>query len=264
AGGSRVAWITDACLDGAHPAVVIASPQAVQAASARDAAAARLRAVIATNQHWLAPPITNRLGMAYAYRQESPHQEQVFFDPAGHVLVQLASSKEKPGQVTRQVLWLASGRKVQAQPGDPYAQLEPCTSPLSTQKPPERRLLNLFFGLGIDCAVFAVGRNPEAFTARRLVFDAASGQDVLELEAVEDARLFTGTMLYFTSNAYMHDVRYTRSELIIDRATDRLIEERDHDRSGQFRRYVLGHLPGQAWPSVEKQPAGSTHTRSGS
>jgi len=29
----------------------------------------------------------------------------------------------KPDQVTRQVLWLVSGRKVQAQPGDPYAQL---------------------------------------------------------------------------------------------------------------------------------------------
>jgi len=108
---------------------------------------------------------------------------------------------------------------------------------LSTEKPPERRLRNLFFGLGIDCAVFAAGRNPEAFAARRLVFDVASDREVLELEAVEDARLFTGTMLYFTSSAYMHDVRYTRSELIIDRATDQLVEERDYDRSGR----LVGH-----------------------
>jgi len=255
AGGSRVAWITDVCLDGAHPAAVIASPQAVQAASARDAGAARLRAVIATNRHWLAPPITNRLGVAYEYRQEPPHREQVYFDPEGHVLVQLASSKEKPGQVTRQVLWLASGRKVQAQPGDPYAQLEPCTSPLSAEKPLERRLRNLFFGLGIDCAVFALGRNPEAFAAHRLASDVASGQEIIELEAVEDARLFTGTMLYFTSNAYMHDVRYTRSELIIDRATDQLIEERDYDRSGR----LVGHYWFDAYtvspPGAEPGPA---------
>ena len=42
---------------------------------------------------------TNRLGTASEYRQERPHRERVFFDPEGHVLVQLASSKEKPVRI---------------------------------------------------------------------------------------------------------------------------------------------------------------------
>jgi hypothetical protein len=56
----------------------------------------------------------------------------------------------------------------------------------------------------------------------------ADDRYVLVLHPKGKAALFTGTMLTFSSWAFMHDVRYDRSEIVCDAATHRPLQEKDY------------------------------------
>ena len=59
----------------------------------------------------------------------------------------------------------------------------------------------------------------------------AADRYLLVLHPKKDARLFTGTMLTFSSWSFMHDVRYHRSKIVCDAATHRPLEEKDYAES---------------------------------
>ena len=229
-GDRRVTWVEDVKVNEA-PAVL---RQATAASLARDAAEAVgapvLRALLNANQPWLLPSLPARRGLIYEYRQEAPYLERVLFDPEGNVMVRLEDSKENPGKATRQMLWLKDGRRMTGDSGDRYVTLEPASvaaeAPAESRAPLQRALQNLAVGLGWDCALTQIAREPGAFWIERQAANAP-GQFLLVAHARKDARLFAGTMLTFTSWANMHDVRFDRSEILCDEAIQRPLVERD-------------------------------------
>ncbi|HIJ64375.1 MAG TPA: M56 family metallopeptidase [Candidatus Hydrogenedentes bacterium] len=192
-------------------------------------------AVIEANRAWLLPPLEPRRGLVYDYRQEGLYRERVMFDKQGSIMVQLESTKDGPEIPTRQLLYLPDGTKVSSNYGEPYVQ----ESKIEGSGPGsilhrDRKVNDLATGLGLDCALTRMARQPSAFSSKvergtssdtyRLVLDSSNG----------DTKLFTGTMLTFTSWAYMHDVRYARSEIVVDAATHRPLEEKDFDSGGKL------------------------------
>ena len=85
----------------------------------------------------------------------------------------------------------------------------------------------------MDCALTRLARDPSAFKATVEPTQDGKGYRLL-LDAPGRAEIFTGTMLAFTSWAYMHDVCYRRSEIVVDAATHRPLEEKDYDDSGKL------------------------------
>jgi hypothetical protein len=206
----------------------------------------RLELLLNANRNWLLPSIAIRRGLIYEYRQEAPYLERVWFGPEGQIMVRLEASRESPDAPTRQRLWLPDGRRCSASAGDSYIRIEEPSG--ETQGYPEtwvrldRHVHGLAMGLGLDCALMQAARDPADFSVEVRPADAPD-QYLLVLRLRQDARLFTGTMLMFTSWAYMHDVQYQRAEILCDAATHRPIEERDYDSKGQLK----GHYQFDQW-----------------
>jgi hypothetical protein len=233
----RVAWVEQVKVNEQTPVL----RRAVEASLARDkaeAAGARaLRTFLKANQHWLLPSLEARRGLIYEYRQEEPYLERVLFylervlfDPEDNAMVVLEATNESPDKATRQSVWLADGHRITCNEGDRYVATEPRSvaagAPAETRPPLDCGLQNLAVGLGWDCGLTRLAREPGAFSIERLAADTP-GQYRLVAHPREDEELFAGTMLAFTSWAYMHDVRFDRSEILCDAATQRPLVERD-------------------------------------
>ena len=163
-------------------------------------------------------------------RQEDPYLERIVIDPAGNILARLESSKESPGKPTRQQLRLADGRSYFGDVTNAFPELSPAPSPESKNGNPSQRdrmIQHLAMGLALECALTRLAREPDDFWADARPVLNNTNQYLLVLRPKHDAKLFTGTMLAFTSWAYMHDVGYSRSEVVCDTATHRPLEEKD-------------------------------------
>ncbi|MDP2325775.1 MAG: hypothetical protein Q8N51_17345, partial [Gammaproteobacteria bacterium] len=96
----------------------------------------------------------------------------------------------------------------------------------------DRHRLNLATGLGWDCALTRMARTPSDFLATVEPGEDGSTYRLILRSRNRETKIFAGTMLMFTSWAYMHDVRYARSEILCNAATHRPSSEMDYDRNG--------------------------------
>lgn len=203
------------------------------------------------NRHWLLPSLEARRGVVYDYRQEPPYRERVVFDRDGRILVELAASREHPDGVSRQRLWLPNGQSIDASAGEAYVRASDV--PPVTFSVLERVVHHLAIGLRLDCALTRWAHLTNPGWAETIVDGPDPETYTLVLHWTKDARLFAGTMLSFTSWAYMHDVRYQRSEIRCDAETHCPLEEKDF--AGEklmghffFERYMdspAGPVPGR-------------------
>jgi hypothetical protein len=225
------------------PQLLAQAREAAEAKRRRNAGREVVRQVLEANRLWLSPLLGARRGLAYEYRQENDYRERVLFDEAGNVMARLERTRET-GDPTRQVLFTADGFKATGDVSDPLLALYgvPLVSVARILEEPEpgaesllradRMVYSLAVGLAWECAVTRLAREPDAFRAE--VTDRADGSYTLTLWPRGDARIFTGTMLAFTSWAYMHDVRYDRAELIVDATTHRVLGEEDFNGEGNL------------------------------
>jgi len=227
-GGKRIAWIEQVTVNEETPELRRAVAESMTRERAEHAGTLALREFLAANQHWLLPSLQSRRGLIYEYRQEAPYRECVYFDPEGNTLARLEASKESPDNPTRQQLWLADGRKVVAGYADPYVKIE------AASVPSDRTLQHFAMGLALDCALTRLAREPNAFWTEKLPAENP-GQYRLVLHPRKNVRLFAGTMLGFTSWAYMHDVAYDRSEIVCDAATQLPLSERDFSGKNELK-----------------------------
>src|ERR1019366_1043458 len=232
-GERRVAWVEQVKVNEQTPVLRRAVAASVAREKAEAAGARALRTFLKVNQHWLLPSLEARRGVIYEYRQETPYLEsvlfcleRVLFDPEGNAMVVLEATNESPDKATRQWVWLADGHRITCNEGDRYVATEPRSVAAGAPAPLDRGLQNLAVGLGWGCALPPVAREPGAFSIESLAADTPD-QYRLVAHPREDERLFAGTMLAFTSWAYMHDVRFDRSEILCDAATQHPLVERD-------------------------------------
>lgn len=197
----------------------------------------RMEMIIKTNHTWLLPSLDIRQGLVYQYRQEEPYFETVMFDEQGNIMVQLESSKESPDAPTRQLFYQPDGTFIRTRFDEEFVRLqrisddEQILGQSLIQK--DRYVRNLATGLNFDCALTRMARNPEIFHAKFEQADDNTYRLMLTTSSRE-AKIFTGTMLTFTSWAYMHDVRYAKTEIVCDAETDRPLSEKDYDVEGNL------------------------------
>lgn len=221
----------------------------------------KVEALLAANRDWLLPSLDARKGLVYEYRQEEPYRELIVFDEHGNLLAQLVSSKESPGVTTRQRLYASDGASVNCERTDALVRAEKSDRPAvgtgDAQRISDRRVRELATGLALDCALTQLARDPNAFG---MTYEpSADGQTYkLMLRAPRHAALFSGTMLAFTSWAYMHDVRYTRSEIVVDARTNQPQEEKDYDQDKLVGAYTFAD-----WISSPADHAGTAATGPG-
>jgi hypothetical protein len=244
-GGRKVAWVDGVQIGDATARAQNATAVSVQREAAERAGSARLEQFLAANRNWLLPSLEARRGLVYDYAQEGGYRERVMFDPEGNLMVRLESSKEAPDKPTRERLWTIRGQKLEADHGDPFVQetdlaeaVRSAGSGAEAWLRTDRAVQHLAMGLGLECALTRLAREPEAFGAEVLPIKEEPGRYLLVLQSRKNTRLFAGTMLMFTSWAYMHDVNFSRSEIVCDATTHRPIKETDFDEAkvvGDFR-----------------------------
>jgi hypothetical protein len=236
-GTRKLAWIDHVKVNGTLAKVVAAAASEREEDQAERKARGRLRRFLEANAHWLLPRLDSRAGLIYEYSQEAPYMERIIFHPHGHVLARLESSKESSTSTTER-LWMADGRAYYGLTASPFLSFETASpDPLWTAAywPYKDRLVqHLLMGLALECAATRLAREPDAFWVE--VQDSGEHPDsyVLILKPKSAARLFTGTMLTFSSWCYIHDVAYDRAELMVNVATHRLMDEHTYSQ-GQLK-----------------------------
>jgi hypothetical protein len=255
-GERRLAWVKDVKVNGGEAKLAFATTASLARAESEKAGGATLQAFLNVNRHWLLPSMETRRGLAYEYRQESPYLERVLIDPEGNVLVRLEASKDSPDHPTRQRLWLPDGRSFTGNAGDRFVRLAPAPGPAPLQGGfrHDRMSQHLAMGLALECALTRLAREPDTFWAQRRGVPGQPDKYLLVLHAQRDARLFTGTMLAFSSWSFMHDVRYDRSEILCDAATHCPLEEKDFSGESSLK----GHYYFEEW---HNGPSGSAPGR---
>jgi hypothetical protein len=197
----------------------------------------RVEKIIEVNRAWLLPPLNIRHGLVYEYRQEEPYLERIMFDKRGNIMAQLEKSKDSPDAPTRQLLYQPDGTFIRTTVTEPYVRKEVIAEGEELQGEAllhkNRYIRNLSAGLNFDCALTRMARNQKIFHAQVEEIDDEAYRLILTTTN-RDAKIFTGTMLAFTSWAYMHDVRYARSEIICDAKTHYPLSELDYDSSGNL------------------------------
>ena len=235
-GDRRLAWIDQVKVNSAAGIAVHVTDASAAQARSESAGQERLAPFLLANRSWLLPSLDARHCLAYEYRQEDPYLERVTIDPEGSIMVRQEATKESPDHPTRQSLWLADGRSYTGDASDPFVKLESVpTSPAANWVQRDRLPQHLMMGLALECALTRLAREPDAFFVETRPLPGRSNRYLLVLRPKRDARLFTGTMLAFTSWCYMHDVRYDRSEILCDTATHRPIEEKDYDGNRELK-----------------------------
>ncbi len=197
----------------------------------------KMEIVIKTNHTWLLPSLDIRKGLVYQYRQEEPYLETVMFDEQGNIMVQLERSKESPDAPTRQLFYQPDGTFIRTGFDEKFVRPQRISEDKQLigksliQK--DRYIRNLATGLNFDCALTRMARNPDIFHAEFEPADDNTYRLILTTLSRE-AKIFTGTMLTFTSWAYMHDVRYAKTEIVCDTDTNRPLSEKDYDVEGNL------------------------------
>ncbi|HEY5914098.1 MAG TPA: hypothetical protein VJA21_26215 [Verrucomicrobiae bacterium] len=243
-GNRRLAWLEDVRVNSSPAKVKHATESSIALEESRKTGSGVLEAFLKANRHWLLPSLETRRGLVYEYRQETPYLERVAMDAAGNVLVRLESNNENQDRPTRQCLWLPDGRSYRGDVNDRFINLpplQPSNAP-ALQSPSiqrDRLLQHLAMGLALDCALTRLAREPDQFRAEMRLVPNQAGRYLLVLHPKGNARLFTGTMLAFTSWSYMHDVAYERSEVLCDAATHRPIEEKDYAGASDLKGHYL-------------------------
>ncbi|MBN1514647.1 MAG: HEAT repeat domain-containing protein [Phycisphaerae bacterium] len=224
------------------PQLVAQAREAAEAKQRRDAGREAVRNVLEANRLWLWPSLEARRGLAYEYQQEDDYTERILFDDAGNVFARLMRSRET-SEPTRQFLFTADGFKATGDVSDPPLALygDPLVSLSRLFESPDetgenllradRMTYSLAIGLAWECAATRLAREPDEFRAE--VTDRADATYTLTLWPRGGAQIFTGTMLAFTSWAYMHDVQYERADLTIEAATHRILREEDFGGDGK-------------------------------
>jgi hypothetical protein len=252
--GRRLAWVEQVKINAAEAAVLKATPESLARAERTQAGQERLQLFLKANRQWLLPSLMARRGFAYEYRQEAPYLERVLIDFEGNVMVRLEACQDSPNQPTRQRLWLADGRSYTGNASDSLPQLTPGTN-LNANPDAwlqrDRMVQNLALGLGIDCALTRLAREPDNFQVEVRPLSDRPERYVLVLHGKRGTRLFTGTMLAFSSWAYMHDVDYDRAEVLCDATTHRPIEEKDFSGKAESK----GEYFFENWLSTPVGPA---------
>ncbi|MBN2589452.1 MAG: M56 family metallopeptidase [Sedimentisphaerales bacterium] len=198
--------------------------------------------IIKTNQVWLLPSLEKRRGLIYQYRQEEPYLETIMFDENGNIMSQLQSCKESPNEPTKQLFYQADGTYIRTKYIDTFVRpqiidIDEQNREMSLIKK-DRMVKNLATGLNLDCALTKLARNPEIFLAKIETLDNDTYKLTLNTTS-RDAKIFTGTMLTFTSWAYMHDVLYSKSEIIFDAKTNMPLSEKDYSGSTLVASYTF-------------------------
>ncbi len=232
-GERRLAWTEKVKVNGSPGKVQHASEASVALEQSARIGQKRLEEFLNANRHWLLPSLEARRGLVYEYRQETPYLERVCIDSFGNILARQESTKESPDKPGRQTLWLADGRSYTGNASDAFVQLAALQNPNpSSPLPPwpqrDRLPQHVVMALALDCGLTRLAREPNQFRAEVKTVPNHAEQYLLVLHPKRDARLFSGTMLAFTSWCYMHDVSYDRSDILCDRATHRPIEEKDY------------------------------------
>jgi hypothetical protein len=248
--GRRLAWVEQVKVNSAAAKLQQATAASLEQAERTKVGQERLEAFLKANRQWLLPSLEARRGLAYEYRQEAPYLEQVLIDPDGNLMARLEATKESPEGATRQRLWLADGRSYSGDAADQFVKLEGGWSPGESPEAWLRRdriAQHLAMGLALDCALTRLAREPENFWAEVRPVPNTAARYLLVLHPKKDARLFTGTMLTFSSSSFMHDVRYDRSEVLCDAATHRPLEERDYAGQTELKgEYLFNNWLGDA------------------
>jgi hypothetical protein len=240
--GRRLAWVGQVQINSAAANLRQATTESLEQAERAKVGQESLEAFLKANRHWLLPPIEARRGLVYEYRQETPYLERVLIDQEGNLMARLEAAKDSPEHPTRQRLWLADGRSYSGDAGDQFVKLDGSVSTTATPEAwlqRDRIVQHLAMGLALDCALTRLAREPESFWAEVRPVPNAANRCLLVLRPKTKANLFTGTMLTFSSWAYMHDVGYGRSEILCDAAILRPLEERDYagqsELKGEYR-----------------------------
>jgi hypothetical protein len=242
-GERRIAWVERVKVNSADAKLEHATTASLARAASEKSGEARLQAFLEANRHWLLPSLEARRGFIYEYRQEAPYLERVLMDNQGNLIVRLEASKDYPDYPTRQRLWLADGRSYSGTAEDRFVRLEGSAS--NSGNPGsmllrDRVVQHLAMGLALDCALTRLAREPDTFWAEIRPVPEQPDKYLLVLHSKRDARLFTGTMLAFTSWSFMHDVKYDRSEILCAAATHRPLEEKDYSGKTELKgRYVF-------------------------
>jgi hypothetical protein len=144
-----------------HTAPCDGSSAAQQRAAATGQSA--MQVFLDANRHWLLPVLAERRGMVYEYRQEAPYMERVFFDPDGNLFARLEASKESPDRPTREILWLADGRKATSDREDTFVTVERTPPMFHLQQVSCRRTGSYFAMASRWIALTQLAREPDAF-----------------------------------------------------------------------------------------------------
>ncbi len=228
--------------------------------------------VIQANKCWLLPSLQARKGLIYQYTQEEPYREMILFDEQGNIMAQLESSKDSLDKPTRQSFYLCDGTSGRCDYDDKY--LKPVQiyneshgdGKSLVQK--DRNVKNLATGLNFDCAVSIMARRPEIFNAKYEVIDDQTYRLILTTSS-RDAKLFTGTMLAFTSWAYMHDVKFSKSEIVCEADSHKVLTEKDYNAGGDlvgsyiFSDYLTSsacQAPGKIQAVIPHEEEGQDHS----
>jgi hypothetical protein len=228
--GRRLAWVEQVKINSAAADLRRATAASLEQAERSKVGQERLDAFLKANRQWLLPSLEARRGLVYEYRPEPPYLERVLMDPEGNLMARLEATKDSPERATRQRLWLADGSSYSGDASDAFVKLEVSSS--KSEGPEawlqrDRIVQHLAMGLALDCALTRLAREPEMLWAEVRSVRNAADRYLLVLHPKGKAALFTGTMVAFSSWAFMHDVTYDRSEILCDAATHRPLKERD-------------------------------------
>jgi hypothetical protein len=182
---------------------------------------------VKANRAWLLPDLANRQGLVYDYSQEDGYRERVTFDRQGNILAQLVSDRQsnESSSAGQQRLYTADGREGFGSIDEPFVTIR-TFDPASTSPFSGRKVLNnMALGLGWECASMRLARNPDDF-------GISVGTPVdqktwtLRLQPLRNRpNLHIGTMLCFTSWAYLPNHPFRICKIRIDRETQLPIKE---------------------------------------
>lgn len=182
---------------------------------------------VEANRAWLLPDLAKRRGLVYDYTQEDGYRERITFDRRGNILAELSEDRKsnKTSTAGQQRFYTADGREIFGNVDEPFVTIhsfDPAsTSPFSGQK----ILNNLATGWGWECASMRLARAPKDFAV-------AVGTPVdektwtLRLQPLRNRpNLHIGTMLCFTSWAYLPNHAFRVCKIRVDRETRLPIKE---------------------------------------
>ena len=182
---------------------------------------------VEANRAWLLPDLAKRKGLVYDYAQEDGYRERITFDHQGNILAQLASDRQshESSSAGQQRLYTVDGREVFGTVDQPFVTIR-TFDPASTSPFSGRKILNnMALGWGWECASMRLARSPDDFG---ISIDTPADPKywILRLQPLHNRpSLHIGTMLCFTSWAYLPSHPFRVCKVKIDRETRLPVKE---------------------------------------